>query len=37
MEPHVFVLSILQFIWQDSAIACKGFNRRKKYIMIIGI
>ena len=32
IEPHVFVLSILQFVWQDLGIACKSFNSRKKYI-----
>ena len=37
IEPHVFVLSILQFIWQDLAIVCKSFNMRKKYVLIIGI
>ena len=37
IEPRVFVLSILQFIWQDLAIACKSFNRRKNYALIIGI
>ena len=30
IEPRVFVLSILQFIWQDLSIACKSFNRKKK-------
>ena len=29
IEPSVFFLSILQFIWQDLAIACKSFNWRK--------
>ena len=29
IEPHVFFLSILQLIWQDLAIECKSFNRRK--------
>ena len=37
IEPRVFVLSILQFIWQDLAIACRSFNKRKKYALIIGI
>ena len=37
VEPHVFVLSILQSIWQDFAIACKSFNRRRKYVLINGI
>ena len=37
IEPRVFVLSILQFIWQDLAIACRSFNRRKKYALITGI
>ena len=35
IEPRVFVLSILQFIWQDLAIACRSFYRRKKYALII--
>ena len=35
IEPHFFVLSILQFIWRDLAIASKSFNRRKKYVLII--
>ena len=37
IEPHVFVLSILQFVWQDLGIACKSFNSRKKYVLITGI
>ena len=37
IEPNVFPLSILQFIWQDLATACKSFNRKNKYVLIIGI
>ena len=29
IEPYVFVLSILQFIWQDLAIACKSSKGEK--------
>ena len=34
-SKHVFVLSVLQFIWQGLALSCKSFNRRKKYVLII--
>ena len=34
---YVIVLSIFQFIWRDLALAIKYFNRRKKYVLIIGI
>ena len=37
IEPHLFVLHIPQFIWQDLKIKFKGFNRRKKYVLKIGI
>ena len=37
IEPHVFALPILQFIWQDLVIACRSFNRRKTFVLIIGI
>ena len=33
----IFVLSTLQFICQDLAIACKSFDMRKKHVLIIGI
>ena len=36
-EPHIFVLSIFQFIWKDLVIACKSFNRRKNYVLVIGV
>ena len=34
-EPYVFVISIVQFIWQDLAITCKSFKKRKKDVLII--
>ena len=37
IEPRVFVLTILQLTWQNLAIACKSFDRREKYSLIIGI
>ena len=37
IEPHAFVLSVLQFILSDLATVLKIFNRKKKYILIIGI
>ena len=37
IESNVFVLSVFQFIWQGLVIAFKSFNRRKKYVLIIGI
>ena len=33
IEPHVFVPSILQFVWQDLAIAFKNFSSTKKYVL----
>ena len=32
IEPHFFLHFILQFIWQDLAIAFKNFNKRKSKI-----
>ena len=29
IEPHVFVLSIPQFVWQDLAISCKSLKGEK--------
>ena len=37
IESRVFVLTILQFIWQNLPVACKNYDRRKKYALIIGI
>ena len=37
IEPHVFALSVLQFILQAWAITYKSFNRRKKYVTTIEI
>ena len=34
IEPHLY---ISQFIWQDLAIACKGFNKKKWYVLSTGI
>ena len=36
-ESHIFVLSVFQFIWCDLATVFKSFDRRKKYVLIIGI
>ena len=36
-EPHAFVLSVIQFTWQDSTIESKSFYGRKTYVLIIGI
>ena len=30
IEPHVFVLFILQFIWRDLAVAFENLNKGKK-------
>ena len=37
IEPHVFVFSFPQFIWQDLAISYKSSIGEKQYVLFIGI